>query len=89
MENTTEIMEMEKEEVMEPEEIETEGSGKSLTAFGLGFGAALLGGIVYKYVAKPAITKWKSRKESKARIIDADDDFDDEDTVEVNVDDEK
>lgn len=88
MENTTEIMEIEKEEIMEPEEIETEGSGGSLTAFGLGVGAALLGGIVYKYVAKPAIAKWKSRKESKAEIIDVDDDFD-EDVVEVNIEDEK
>lgn len=88
MENTTEIMEIEQEEIMEPEEIETEGSGRSLAAFGLGVGVTLLGGIVYKYVAKPAIAKWKNRKETKVEIIE-DDDFDEEDVVEVNVEEEK
>lgn len=55
----------EKEEIDMTNEIETIDSGKGFkTLAGIGLVAALVGGLAYKFVAKPMIAKKKAEKES-------------------------
>ena len=65
MENNDEIM-VTNDEVNEIEEIETTTGVSNGVKIGVGVGlAVLLGGIAYKYVAKPALAKIKAKKEQK------------------------
>ena len=50
------------------EETETNESGSAMkVAVGLGV-ATLVGGVLYKCVAKPLITKWKAKKEKEREL---------------------
>lgn len=68
------------------EEVVTENSGKlAKVCVGVGL-AALVGGVIYKFVVKPIVNKIKAKKEEKAVILNPtafDDAYDYDDGCEI------
>lgn len=79
MSNNEEIIETVAEEAVKV----SNGSFKSIATFGLG---ALVGVVIYKYIAKPAVDRYRERRATKASIsanpeVYQEDIVDDEDNV--------